>query len=43
MVNEKIDCIQRRFLRKILGTKWPDVINNKKLYEITKKKLGVRM
>ena len=38
MVNEEIDCIQRRFQRKILGTKWPNVINNKKLYEITKQK-----
>ena len=38
MVKEKIDCIQRRFLRKILGTKWPNVINNKKLCEITKQK-----
>ena len=37
-LNNKIDCIQRRFLRKILGIHWPKTINNEKLYDKTKQK-----
>lgn len=35
-INEKIDVIQRRFLRRILKVRWPKKMTNEKIYEITK-------
>ena len=37
-VNDKIDIIHRKFLRRILNIKWPKKITNANLYEITKQK-----
>ena len=33
---EKIDSFQRRLLRKVLNVKWPRIVKNEVLYEITK-------
>lgn len=38
VTNNKIDCIQRRFLRRLLGVRWPKVMSNKKINEKTKQK-----
>ena len=36
-INNKIDVIHRKFLRRILGVTWPKVISNEHLYNITKR------
>ena len=36
-INKSIHCIQRYFLRKIIGIKWPKVISNKTLKKKGKK------
>ena len=36
-INKSINCIQRHFLRKIIGIKWTKVISNKTLKEKGKK------
>ena len=35
-VNNMIDSVHRRMLRKVLDIKWPEVINNNELYDTTK-------
>ena len=38
----KIDSIQRKFLRRVLQLSWPKLISNKKLYEKTTKNRGAK-